>query len=90
MSFDKSNFANGGNAANAPAIHTYKTVDAQADINSANYFNDLVDEVRVGDAIYAFTDTDGTPAAFIFAVNANDGTNVDVTDGLAIGTTDSD
>lgn len=90
MPFDKVNWANGHNAANAPAIHTYKTTDTQATVNTAGYFNSVASEVRVGDLIYAYTDTGGTPAGILFAVNANSGTVVDVTDGLAIGTTDTD
>lgn len=90
MPFDKANWANGHNAANAPCIHTYKTPDTQATVNTAGYFNAVAAEVRVGDLIYAYVDTGGTPAGILFAINANSGTVVDVTDGLAIGTTDTD
>ena len=89
MAFDKTNYASGGNATNAPSIHKYKTTDTAATINTAGYFNALAKEVRVGDLIYAYADTGGTPQGYFFAVNANSGTVVDVTDGLAIGTTDT-
>ena len=73
-----------------PTLWTYKTADTQATINTAGYFNGASDDLTVGDLIYAYTDTGGTPAGFLFAVNANASGVVDVTDGLAIGTTDTD
>ena len=90
MAFDKSNWENCGHGQNAPSIHRYKTTDTAATINTAGYFNAVANEVAVGDLIYAYTDTGGTPQGYFFAINANSGGVVDVTDGLAIGTTDSD
>lgn len=90
MAFDKSNFKTGDSTGNGPSIHTYTSTDAQAAINTAGYFNDISAILEVGDLIYAWTDTGGTPAGVLFAVNANSGGVVDVTDGLAIGTTDTD
>lgn len=76
--------------ANAPRIWGYVTTDTVADINTADYFLGAIDLLRKGDLIFANTATGGTMAAAIFSVNANTGTSIDVTDGLAIGTTDSD
>ena len=90
MAFDKSNFKNMGSSTNAPSIHTYKTADTAATINTAGYFNSIASEVRVGDLIYAYADTGGTPQGYFFAINSNSSGVVDVTDGLAVGTTDSD
>lgn len=90
MAFDKTNWRNAGNAANAPSVHTYKTTDTAATINTSGYFNSVAAEVRVGDLIYAYADTGGTPQGYFFAINSNASGVVDVTDGLAIGTMDSD
>jgi hypothetical protein len=90
MAFDKANWACGCNATAAPTIHSYKTADTAATVNTVGYFNSVAKEVRVGDAIYCFADTGGTPQAYWLTVNANSGTVVDVTDGLAVGTTDTD
>lgn len=90
MAFDRTNWKNGGNESAAPAIHTYKTADTQADINTAGYFNDVAREVRVNDCIMATVATGGTPQIFFLHINANNGTTVDVTDGLGVGTTDTD
>lgn len=90
MAFSLANFAFGNNAANAPCIHTYKTTDTAATINTSGYFNDIANQVRVGDLIYAFADTGGTPQGYMFTINSNSSGVVDVTDGTALGTTDSD
>lgn len=90
MTFNKANWSAGNVAANAPAVHSYKSTDTAATVNTAGYFNDVSDEVRVGDFILAYLDTGGTPQGYIFAVASNSGGVVDVPDGLALGTTDSD
>jgi hypothetical protein len=92
MSYTHPNLAQASAHGNSdfPRIWTYKTIDDAAAINTAGYFNEAAADLKVGDLIYAYTDTDGTPPGYFFAVNANDGTTVDVTNGLAIGTTDSD
>jgi len=46
--------------------------------------------VRIGDMIMANVDTDGTPAAGIFLVNANASGVVDVADMTAVGGADTD
>lgn len=92
MAFARSTMAmaSGHQNGNIPRVWTYTSTDTAATVNTASYFDDMVNELNVGDFIMAYLDTGGTPQGYIFCVNSNDGTNVDVTDGLAIGTTDSD
>jgi hypothetical protein len=80
----------GPSNSDVPTLWTYKTADTAATINTAGYFNAAAADLTVGDFILVYADTGGTPQGYIFSVNANSGTVVDVTDGLAIGTTDSD
>ena len=75
-------------AGNAPQIWTYTSADAIATVNTSGYFNSAASLLKVGDLIYVF-DTTNTLGHFVF-VNANSGTVVDVTDGLAVTSTDSD
>jgi hypothetical protein len=77
-------------AGNSPSMYAYSTSDAIADVNTAGYFNALASLLRVGDVIFCFTSTGGTPAMSIVWVNANSGTVVDVVDGLTVTATDSD
>lgn len=77
-------------AGNAPSIHTYSTADAIADVNTAGYFNAIASLLRVGDIIFVYSSTGGTPAMSIVYVNSNTGTVVDVTDGLTVTATDTD
>jgi len=77
-------------AGNSPSMYAYSTADAIGDVNTAGYFNALASLLRVGDIIFCFTSTGGTPAMSIVWVNANSGTVVDVTDGLTVTATDSD
>lgn len=90
MAFDKTNWRSGLTGSNAPAIHTYKSADTAATVNTAGYFNDVYNEVALGDIIYAFLDTGGTPQGYWLAINGRASSVVDVTDGLAVGTTDTD
>lgn len=75
---------------NAPSVHTYSTTDAIADVNTAGYFNALASLLKVGDIIFCYTSTGGTPAMSIVWVNSNSGSVVDVTDGLTVTATDTD
>ena len=76
--------------ANGFTLWHYTTVDATADVDTAGYFNAASDMVRIGDMIMANVDTDGTPAAGIFLVNANASGVVDVADMTAVGGADTD
>lgn len=77
-------------AGNAPQMWTYTTTDAIGDVNTAGYFNSAASLLKVGDIIFCYTSTGGTPAMSIVWVNANSGTVVDVTDGLTVTATDTD
>lgn len=90
MAFNKANWANGGGNRNAPAIHTYITTDTVATVNTAGYFNNVYSEVKLHDIICAVCDTGGTPQAYWLHINGRASNVVDVTDGLAFGTTDTD
>lgn len=90
--FTRSTFARSSSHANpsAPVTWNYRTADAVADVNTAGYFNEVAGEVRVGDLIYALCGFGGTLAPAHFYVASNDGTTVDVANGDALTTTDSD
>lgn len=92
MAFSSTGFntASANKAGNAPSIHTYSTTDTIADVNTSGYFNTIASILKVGDIIFCFTSTGGTPANSIVWVNSNSGTVVDVTDGLTITATDTD
>ncbi len=76
--------------ANGFTLWHYTTVDTAAVVDTEDYFNDASHMLRVGDMIMANVDTDGTPAAGIFLVNANAAGVVDVADITAVGGTDTD
>lgn len=93
MAFTRDSFARSSyhSNSNVPVTWNYKTNDTQADVNTAGYFNALSREVHVGDIIDAYVDADGTPALVRFYVNAaTAGGTVDVVDGVAVTSTDSD
>lgn len=69
-------------------LWVYKSADAIATVNTAGYFNDAVDMLGVRDVIIVI-DTN-TPTTSLVSVLSNDGSAVDVSDGLAITETDSD
>ncbi len=75
---------------NAPQMWTYSTTDAIGDVNTAGYFNSAASLLKVSDIIFCYTSSGGTPAMSIVWVNANNGSTVDVTDGLTVTATDSD
>jgi len=75
---------------NAPSIYSYSTADAIGDINTSGYFNSLANSLSVGDLIYCFSSTGGTPAAHLVWVVSNSSGVVDVTNGQVITATDSD
>jgi hypothetical protein len=75
-------------AGNAPQLWTYSSADAIATVNTSGYFNSAASLLKVGDLIYVF-DTTNTLGHLVY-VNANSGTVVDVTDGLAVTSTDTD
>lgn len=88
MAFTRSTMARSTSHANsdAPVIWAYATSDTQATVNTAGYFNDMVNELEVGDLIYGVCNG----AAVLFHVLSNDGTDVDVADGTVLAATDTD
>jgi len=74
----------------APQLFTYTTTDTVATLNTAAYFNDVSDDVSVGDVIISVTSTGGTLASSIHTVVSNASGVVDVSDGTTIAQTDSD
>jgi hypothetical protein len=92
MAFSATGFNTHGasKAGNAPSMHTYSTADAIADVNTAGYFNTVASILKVGDVIFCYTSSGGTPAMSIVWVNSNTGTVVDVTNGTTVDATDSD
>ncbi len=76
-------------AGNAPSMYLYKTSDTQATVNTSGYFDSLSSVLSVGDIIFVYS-TDSTGSLVLTYVNSNSGGVVDVTDGTAVGSTDSD
>lgn len=76
--------------ANGFTLWHYTTADAATTVDTAGYFNDASEMLRVGDMILANTDTDGSPGGGIFRVSENAGGTVDVADMTPVGDTDTD
>ena len=74
----------------APQLFTYTTTDTVATVNTAAYFNDVSEDVSVGDVIISVTSTGGTLASSIHTVVSNSSGVVDVSYGTTIAQTDSD
>lgn len=80
----------GGQAGNSPSIWSYTTTDTIATVNTAGYFNDASLVLAVGDLIYCWTSTGGTPVATLTQVLSNASGVVDVADGTTLAATDTD
>ena len=72
----------------APQMWTYTSADTIATVNSAGYFNDMTNELSVGDVI--FVHDSNTPTMSIVMVASNASSVVDITDGTTVAMTDSD
>lgn len=68
----------------------YRTDDPMTDVREPDYFVDAIDMIRLYDVIIVMADIDGTPDLKITYCNANNGTAIDVVDGLTLPTTDTD
>ena len=68
----------------APQLFTYTTTDAVGTIDASGYFNDISDDVSVGDVIISVTSTGGTLASSIHTVVSNASGVVDISDGTSI------
>jgi hypothetical protein len=93
MAFSATGFnAIGGQSksGNAPAIWTYTSTDAQSTIRASGYFNSVASVLKVGDIIFCYSATGGTPVMSTAYVNSNTGTVVDITDGVTVTSTDTD
>jgi hypothetical protein len=93
MAFSATGFnAIGGQSksGNAPAIWTYASTDAQSVIRASGYFNSVASLLKVGDLIFCYSATGGTPVMSTAYVNSNTGSVVDITDGVTVTATDTD
>ena len=72
------------------ALWYYTSEDTIADANTAGYFNDAAGMLNLNDLIMTVTSTSGTPVITHAYVNANNGTVVDITNGVVVTNTDSD
>lgn len=77
--------------ANGFTLWHYSTPDTSTDTDTAGYFNNASDMLRVGDMILANVDTDGAnPGGGIFLVNYNESSVVDIANLTQVGAADSD
>ena len=93
MAFSATGFnAVGGQSksGNAPAIWTYSSTDAQSVIRASGYFNSVSSVLKVGDIIFCYSATGGTPVMSTAYVNSNASGVVDVNDGTTLANTDTD
>lgn len=93
MAFSATGFnAIGGQSksGNAPSIWTYTSTDAQSTIRASGYFNSVASLLKVGDLIFCYSATGGTPVMSTAYVNSNASGVVDITDGVTVTSTDSD
>ena len=93
MAFSATGFnAVGGQskAGNAPAIYTYSSTDAQSAIRASGYFNTVASILKVGDLVFCYSATGGTPVMSTAYVVSNASGVVDITDGVVITATDTD
>jgi|TARA_R100000951_G_scaffold116191_1_gene126982 hypothetical protein len=68
----------------------YSTADTIATVNTAGYFNDAAGMIALNDYMIVVTSTGGTPVVSHAYCNANNGSVVDIVNGVAITATDSD
>jgi len=90
MALILTDFKPGDSTGAAPAIHSYTTADAIADVNTSGYFDNLSAILAVGDLIYCWTSNAGTPVAVLTQVLSNAAGVVDVADGTVLAATDLD
>jgi hypothetical protein len=75
-----------GSAGSNRAKHAYVTNDDQAAVETANYFDDIIGRLHVGDQIDVSWDMDGTPGGGMYIVSSVT-THVSIT--LATATADA-
>lgn len=89
MAYDAANLTRLAGGSGVSLWH-YTTTDTVATVNTSGYFNASANMLGLNDVIIALTSTGGTPVLSHLYVNGNDGSTVDVVDGVAITNTDSD
>jgi len=92
MAFSRTNWGVIGNEAKSgisPVMWGYKTSDAKTVVDAAAYFNDVSEDVTIGDIIYSYASTGGTATASFHIVLSNASGVVDVSDGNVMAVTDS-
>lgn len=93
MAFLRANLARASSSGNtdAPAIWTYKTDDAHADVDTEDYFIDAINEIKLGDIIYVVVVTnlglsnEATSTYGTHLCDDNNGTVIDVSN-VTVGT----
>ena len=89
MAYTASSLTNMATASGVNFWH-YTTADTIATVNTAGYFNDAAGMIRVNDYMVIVSSTGGTPVVSHAYCNANNGSTVDIINGVAITATDSD
>ena len=89
MAFSLSGLQQVGPGGQAPRLWVYNTPDAVATVIAADYFLSAKDLLQVNDVVLMVTSNAGTPAVTFTYVNTNDGTTIDVVNGLVIPATDT-
>jgi len=76
--------------ANGFTLWHYITPDFAADVDTAGYFADARDMLRIGDIIIANTNRDANMSGGLFVVASSGALGVDVRDMTAIGSSNTD
>ena len=93
MAFSATGFSTIGGqskSGNAPAIYSYSSADAQSVIRASGYFNSVSSVLKVGDIVFCYSATGGTPVMSTAYVVSNASGVVDITDGVTVTATDTD
>ena len=93
MAFSVTGFSTIGGqskSGNAPAIYSYASADAQSVIRVSGYFNAVSSVLKVGDIVFCYSATGGTPVMSTAYVVSNASGVVDITDGVTVTATDTD
>lgn len=76
--------------ANGFTLWHYTTTDTAATMDTVGYFNDVANQLRVGDIVIGNTETDATAKTGLFVISANAAGVVDANDMTQIGSADTD
>lgn len=89
MAYTASSLSNVATASGFSMWH-YSTADTIATVNTVGYFNDAAGMIKKNDYMIIVSSTGGTPVVSHAYCNSNTGTVVDIVNGVAITSTDSD